>query len=120
MLKSHLENRTESSLSSFPLSAALLSIITSSLDPAQISSVISFTLEGYEAESRDNHADVLGEALVDVVEMMEEEKEDCEDLRKSEGMDVDEPKIVAGSKSLQVLKLLLVSPPVYPVGHGLT
>ncbi|WWC89783.1 uncharacterized protein L201_004709 [Kwoniella dendrophila CBS 6074] len=92
-------------LASIPLSNTLVSIISSNLEHNVIADFLAKAIEGLD----ESQVEVLGEVLVDVVEMIEQEKEDRVEEKKSnddtEMIDVDAiPRVMSG---LPVIKLLL-------------
>lgn len=108
-----LQPESNAPLGSVRLSRAVLSLLESELEVETLSDFLKNTTEEWPEERKD----VLWESLVDVVEVLDETKEDCDDLMKVlEGMQVDRSgtatKAETGQKIAQkgmdVIKSLLV------------
>lgn len=100
-----------SPLSSITLSHALFGLLASDLEPQELADLLSSLIGGFAEDVKEERTELLGEALVDVIEIIEQEREDGEDVRPEEsGMEVDgEGKKWKGAeKGLEVLQLLLV------------
>ncbi|OCF36409.1 hypothetical protein I316_01658 [Kwoniella heveanensis BCC8398] len=116
LIKSNLElavSSSSSTLSTIPLSHIFVTLLSSELEVASIADILIDLLD----ELDDSHVEVLGEALVDVVEVMEQEKEDVsvdketnanadQDTQMAEAGEESKPKVSSG---LPVLKHLLES-----------
>ena len=101
-----------SPLSSLPLSHIFMTLLRSTLDAVQVTSLISSVIDAAPEEDKENRIECLGEALVDAVEVMEQEREDRADLGTSKEMQVDggkAPEVRPGEKGIQAVKHLIVS-----------
>jgi hypothetical protein len=104
-----------SALQSSRLSQVVLGLLDSGVQVDDLAQCLQETVAEWDQERRD----ILWECLVDVVEVLEESKEDCEDfLRVSEGMEVDggvgkSPSVLgirsSGQRGMDLIKSLLVS-----------
>ncbi|RSH93955.1 hypothetical protein EHS25_006608 [Saitozyma podzolica] len=95
-------------LAALPLSQALSSLLSSTISSDALVPFLSTFLEGLD----DRQKDELSETLVDVVEVLESEKEDCEDFEQANGMEVDgegAKPTSPGQKGMEVVKALLDS-----------
>lgn len=102
-----LQSNVDAKLFSARLSQAVLTVLESNIEVEPLSAFLKELVEGWNEDRQD----VLWESLVDVVEVLEESKEDCDDLIKvPEGMDVDGGSNKGGPKGIELLKSLLVSP----------
>ena len=97
-------------LASIPLSYAFVCTLESELEAQQLATLLSSLIEGFAEDDKEEKTELVGEALVDVVEVLDEEKEDFGD-QDSGAMEVDEDGIKwkGREKGLEVIKLLLVS-----------
>jgi len=112
LLVFRVDASSSTTLSSVPLSHVFASLLASGLDPSALAILLSSLIEGFPEDVREERTEMLGEALADVIEVMEEDKEDRDDLGKEDGeMEVDDEgkKWKGGEKGLEVFKLLLVS-----------
>ncbi|WVQ98958.1 hypothetical protein IAU59_006090 [Kwoniella sp. CBS 9459] len=116
LINHHLEQAVSSSattLSTIPLSHIFVTLFSSELELSAIVETLVASLDGKDEAS----VEILGEALVDVVEVMEQEKEDVaegketkvnpnadQDAQMAEAATEVKPKVSSG---LPVLKLLL-------------
>ncbi|WWD09899.1 hypothetical protein V865_008028 [Kwoniella europaea PYCC6329] len=107
LIDDQLQRASSSSttLDSIPLSNTFVGLFSSELEPGVLADFITKVIE----ELDENQVEVLGEALMDVVEMLEQEREDREEEKKpnedTEMAEAEEkPKISSG---LPVVKLLL-------------
>jgi hypothetical protein len=103
-------------LAALPLSQALSSLLSSTISSDALVPFLSTFLEGLD----DRQKDELSETLVDVVEVLESEKEDCEDFEQANGMEVDgegAKPTSPGQKGMEVVKALLVRRFVLPRPH---
>lgn len=103
-------------LAALPLSQALTSLLSSAISSDALVRFLSTFLEGLD----DRQKDELSETLVDVVEVLESEREDCEDFVPANGMEVDgngAKPAYPGQKGMEVVKALLVRPLVRPPRH---
>lgn len=106
IIASHLE-ASSSTLAAFTLSQISLSSIRSTLLVDQLQQVFVAVFEGLPEDVKEEAVDMLGEALVDIVEVLDEESEDCRDLPGYEGGEVEGGS--AGDKGLELIKRLTVS-----------
>jgi hypothetical protein len=107
LLSSLLEPLATTPLAALPIGNALVSLLSSALSTEAVTAFLSSFLEGLE----ERQTGEFGEVLVDVVEVLESEREDCEELTKREGMELDsDMPLSGGQKGLEILKLLLVRP----------
>ena len=93
------------------LTHALACLVTSELEPEALATLLSSLIEGFSEDVREGQTEMVGEALVDVIEVLEEEREDHTDLsphKVSMEVDGEGKKSKDGEKGLEVLKLLLV------------
>ncbi|KAL7424172.1 THO2 plays a role in transcriptional elongation [Cryptotrichosporon argae] len=109
-LKSLVETASSTSLSTIPLSHVLLSLFTSPLEQQSLVDLFTATLSGNALG--EDALSMFAETLVDLVEVLEESREDCEDIKpSSEGMDVDgaEAAPLPAAKAMGVVKALMES-----------
>lgn len=85
---------------------AVLRLLQSSLTADQLAEFFGSCLESLAPDDR---RDAFGEVVVDVVEVLEQEREDLAEARKEQGMEVDEQGSEAGIKGMEVVKALVVS-----------
>ncbi|KAK4687040.1 THO complex subunit 2, partial [Tremellales sp. Uapishka_1] len=96
-------------LASLPISNTLLALLSSSLEPPALAALLSSVIGTADAATEERTL-LLGEALMDVVEVMERSKDDTADSRKDEEMDVDgDAKWKGAAKGLDVIRTLLQS-----------
>ena len=115
LLSSRLDGLRSTPLSSVVLSHALSQLLSSALDPQSLATLFSSLIDGFSDDVKEERTELLGEALVDVIEVMEEVKEDADDATEGEGLtDVDQAtkQWRGGEKGLEVVKLLLVTSPL--------
>jgi hypothetical protein len=104
-------------LAGFPLSQTLTGLLSSTISSDALVPFLSNFVESLDHRQKDE----LSETLVDVVEVLESEREDCEDLAQANGMHVDgdgEKPTYPGQKGMEVVKALLVRPLVRPRRHS--
>lgn len=116
-LKTVLANRAEEAssskgadLSSLPLSYVFIQVLESGIEAEPLAEFLKGLVDGWE----EGKQELLWETMVDVVEVLDESREDCDDLLKAEeGMEVDgqvnKGKSAGAQKGIEVVKLLLVS-----------
>ncbi|WVR05355.1 hypothetical protein IAU60_002369 [Kwoniella sp. DSM 27419] len=110
LLLSHLEQAvsTSTALSTVPLSNVFVQLFTSDLEASVSADFLAGTIGGLD----NDRIEVFGEALVDVVEVLEVEREDTAEDQPKDGGDAEmdkpyvKPKVSSG---LPVVKLLLES-----------
>jgi THO complex subunit 2 len=109
-------------LASLPLSNTVISLLVSSLDAQQLADVCAYVVQQLEEEDKEQRLTVLTEALVDAVEVVNEEKEDvgAPEEPKTEEMDVDGETstrtMPPGEKGVELIKLLMVRQSPTPCG----
>ena len=92
--------------STIPLSNTLIGLLQSKATPEEVTEVLNGLAESLDEERKES----LWEALVDAVVVLVEDRDDCPDLVKQEGMDVDGQAVEApGAKGVKIVKSLLVS-----------
>jgi hypothetical protein len=92
--------------STIPLSNTLIGLLQSKATPDEVTEVLSGLAESLEEERKES----LWEALVDAITVLVDDRDDCTDLVKQEGMDVDGQATDApGAKGIKIVKSLLVS-----------
>ena len=118
LLASLLDQATSTPLSSIPLSHCFVKILESDLTPAQVHEVCSALIDSFEEERKQEQVSSFAEALVDIVEVLEESKEDVTEPqaqaqtqdRRQDQMEVDTQVLGPGQKGVEVIKLLMVRP----------
>ncbi|EIW70014.1 hypothetical protein TREMEDRAFT_29485 [Tremella mesenterica DSM 1558] len=111
LLRSQLKSST-SPLGPIGLSVVIRDVLSSSLDVSSLQQLMVGLIDSFENEDKEEQVELLGEALVDVVELLEEEREDVQDLKtKGKDMDVDGEfkSLNQGEKGLELIKLLMQS-----------
>lgn len=96
----------ESSSASVLQTQAVLRLFQSSLNADQL---VAFLGSCLESLASGDQRDAFGEVIVDVVEVLEQERDDLAEARKEQGMDVDEQGPQAGVKGMEVVKALIVN-----------
>ena len=98
-------------LASIPLSYAFATTLESELEAQQLATLLSSLIEGFAEDVKEEKVELVGEALVDVVEVLDEEKEDFDQERGAMEEDEVGKRWKGHKKGLEVIKLLLVSFP---------
>jgi hypothetical protein len=94
------------SASTIPLSNTLIGLLQSKATLEEVTEVLGGLAESLEEERKES----LWEALVDAITVLVDDRDDCTDLVKQAGMDVDGQAVEApGAKGIKVVKSLLVS-----------
>lgn len=115
-LVQHVKDESASPATALVVAQIWISILNASLTVEQIAAFFVACKEECKEEEFQGR---LEEGLVDVVEVLEEEREDVEEVTKNgnDAMDVgvdEEMPVKGGQKGLEVIKRLLVSFPVVP------
>ena len=118
ILQSHAGPST-STLGNVALSHALRCSLTSELQADGLHSVLARLVDSFSDETKEEKVFNLGETLVEIVQVLEDEREATQDLRPkaaAEAMDVDWEKQAqsAVQKGVHVVKLLMVCLPHIP------
>ena len=107
-----LKASPDDTLASIPLSHAIATLLKSRLNPQSLVSLFSTLILGFPQDEGEQQMDMLGEAFIDVIEVLEEENEDREENLNNGSsemvVDAEEKKWKGGQKGLEVLKALLV------------
>lgn len=94
------------SASTIPVTSSIIKLLQANIGAEETTKWLSSVAEDWAEERRH----VFWEALVDAVVVLVEDKDDSQDVNKSEGMDVDGQQAMhAGDKGVQIIKDLLVS-----------